>query len=78
MQVEVIEITPNGGNGIENKILKSVREIMNNLKEDADVKYSDNTIREIYILSCEFSKRLTNILTSENINVPDGIFLRTK
>ena len=52
------------------EIRKSVKRIIDFLEKKKDAVYDDTTYREIYIRCQQFSKDLTYILVSANINKP--------
>lgn len=52
------------------EIRKSVKRIIDFLEKKKDAVYDDTTYREIYIRCQQFSKDLTDILVSANINKP--------
>lgn len=52
------------------EIRKSVKRIIDFLEKKKDAVYDDTTYREIYIRCQQFSKDLTDILVSANMNKP--------
>lgn len=53
------------------EIRKSVKRIIDFLEKKKDAVYDDTTYREIYIRCQQFSKDLTDILVSANMNKPN-------
>lgn len=52
------------------EIRKSVKRIIDFLEKKKDAVYDDTAYREIYIRCQQFSKDLTDILVSANMNKP--------
>lgn len=57
---------------LERTITKDVQKIIKILEDEYGAEYSEATYRELMIMIQDFSKRVTETLTSENILQPRG------
>ena len=57
---------------LEKTISKDVQKIIKILEDEYGANYSEATYRELFILTQDFAKRVTEILTAENIYPDNG------
>lgn len=63
----------NNGGYIQNELEKKLKDIIYNIREKADVEFSDEVYRELYIKMVQFAKEIDEIL-SYAIQQPDNVF----
>lgn len=71
-QTEVVKIdlaqSTGEDNIIQERVIECVKDIISMVRDEYGTDYEDNTYRQLYIMSQDFSKRIAEILLAENIN----------
>jgi hypothetical protein len=71
-----INISPNGGSFIEDKITETIEDIIEKISIEFDIEYRDVTIKDIFLKTRQFAKEIDEILSAE-ITAVDNIFNTT-
>jgi hypothetical protein len=71
-----INISPNGGSFIEDKITETIEDIIEKISIEFDIEYRDVTIKDIFLKTRQFAREIDEILSAE-ITAVDNIFNTT-
>lgn len=71
-----IDISPNGGSFIEDKITETIEDIIEKISIEFDIEYRDVTIKDIFLKTRQFAREIDEILSAE-ITAVDNIFNTT-